>query len=157
MQDQHNADIASLKDQITQSKADLAAEEIRMTEERAASDAQAQRIQAENYRLLMDQNASNELFKRRHRPHLPADYNAMNLFGTPGAGTSNHAALNWTIVPRTGAPDQPQVMGPPPRTDNPRRYTTRPPGHFSTPLDNMIAAASRLAAIPIEGESPAAI
>ncbi len=54
--DQHNADIARLKDQITQAKEDLAAEEIRMTEERAALDAQAQRIQAENYRLLMDQN-----------------------------------------------------------------------------------------------------
>ena len=41
MQDQHNADIASLKDQITQAKADLAAEETRMAEERAALDAQA--------------------------------------------------------------------------------------------------------------------
>ena len=44
MQDQHNADIASLKDQITQAKADLAAEETMMAEERAALDAQAQRI-----------------------------------------------------------------------------------------------------------------
>ena len=32
-----------------------------------------------------------------------------------------------------------------------------PPGHFSTPLDNMIAAASRLAAIPVEGDSPMAV
>lgn len=80
----------------------------------------------------------------------------MNLFGTPGAGTSNPPAVNWNADPRTGAPDQPQVMGPPQRTDNPPRYTTPPPGHFSTPLDNMIAAASRLAAISIEGESPVA-
>ena len=128
-----------------------------MAEEWAASDAQAQRIQAENYRLLMDQNASNEVFRRRHRSRLPTDYNAMNLFGTPGAGTSNPPAVNRNTDPRTWAPDQPQVMGPPQRTDNPPRYTTPPPGHFSTPLDNMIAAASRLAAIPIEGESPAAV
>ena len=65
-QDQHNADVASLKDQITQAKEDLASEETRMAEERAALDAQAQRIQAENYRLLMDQNASNQVFRRRH-------------------------------------------------------------------------------------------
>ena len=43
-QDQHNGDIANLKDQITQAKEDLAAEETRMAEERAALDAQAQRI-----------------------------------------------------------------------------------------------------------------
>ena len=85
-QDQHNADIASLKDQITQAKADLAAEETRMAEERAALDAQAQRIQAENYRLLMDQNALNQVSRRKHQSRLPADYNAMNLFGTSGAG-----------------------------------------------------------------------
>lgn len=156
-QDQHNADIASLKDQITQAKADLAAEETRMAEERAALDAQVQRIQAKNYQLLMDQNASNQVFRRRYQSRLPADYNAMNLFDTPGAGTSNPAAVNRTMIPRTGAPDQPQVMGPPRRTDNPPRYTTPPPGHFSTPLDNMIGAASRLAAIPIEGESPTAV
>ena len=114
-----------------------------MAEERAALDAQAQRIQAENYRLLMDQNTLNQVSRRKHQSRLPADYNAMNIFGTPGAGTSNPPAVNRNTDPRTGAPDQPQVMGPPHRTDNPPRYTTPPPGHFSTPLDNMIAAASR--------------
>ena len=34
-QDQHNADVTKLKDQIIQAKADLAAEEARMAEERA--------------------------------------------------------------------------------------------------------------------------
>ena len=38
-QDQHNADIARLKDQITQAKEDLAIEDARMVEERAALDA----------------------------------------------------------------------------------------------------------------------
>ena len=84
-----------------------------MAEERAALDAQSQRIQAENYRLLLDQNASNDVLRRRHQSRLPTDYNAMNLFSTPGAGTSNPAAVNRTDVPRTGALDQPQTMGPP--------------------------------------------
>ena len=41
---QHNAEVAKLRDQITQAKEDLAAEKIRMAEERAALDAQARRI-----------------------------------------------------------------------------------------------------------------
>ena len=45
-QDRHNANMAKLKDQITQAKEDLAAEDTRMAEERAALDAQSQRIQA---------------------------------------------------------------------------------------------------------------
>ena len=51
---QHNVDVAKLKDQIVQAKADLAAEEARMDEERAALDARSQEIQAQNYRLTLD-------------------------------------------------------------------------------------------------------
>ena len=40
-QEVHNAEIAKVKEQITQAKADLAAENARMTTERAALDAQA--------------------------------------------------------------------------------------------------------------------
>ena len=40
-QDAHNAEIVKAKDQITQAKADLAAEDTRMAAERAALDAQA--------------------------------------------------------------------------------------------------------------------
>ena len=156
-QDRHNAEVTKLRDQITQAKEDLAAEETGMAEERAALDAQSQRIHAKNYRLLLDQNASNDVLRRRHQSRLPTDYNAMNLFSTPGAGTSNLAAVNRTAAPRTGTPDQPQVMVPPRRTDNSPQYTTPPLGHFSTPLDNMITSASRLAAITMEGESPAAV
>ena len=45
-QDRHNTEVAKLQDQITQAKEGLAAEEIRMAEEHATLDAQAQRIQA---------------------------------------------------------------------------------------------------------------
>ena len=80
----------------------------------------------------------------------------MNLFNTPGAGPSDPAAVNRTEAPGT-APDQPRVMDPPRRMDNPPQYITTPPSHFSSPLDNMIVAASRLAAIPMEGDSLAAV
>ena len=46
-QDVHNAEIAKVKEQITQAKADMAAENARMTTERAALDAQV-------YRLMFD-------------------------------------------------------------------------------------------------------
>ena len=49
-QDVHNTDIAKVKEQITQAKADLAAEDTRMAAERAALDAHA-------YRLMLDQSA----------------------------------------------------------------------------------------------------
>ena len=46
-QDEHNAEITKVKDQITQAKADLAAENTKMAMERAELDAQA-------YRLMLD-------------------------------------------------------------------------------------------------------
>jgi len=155
-QDQHNADVAKLKDQITQAKADLAAEEARMAEERAALDAQSQKIQAQNYWLMLDQNMSNEVMRRKYRSRLPPVYEGMNLFNTPVAGPSNPAGVNRTEAPGA-APDQPRVMYSPRRTENPPQYITMPPGHFSSPLDNMIAIASRLAAISMEGDSLAAV
>ena len=42
--DQHNTEVTKLQNQITQAKEDLAAEEARMTEERASLDAQSQQI-----------------------------------------------------------------------------------------------------------------
>lgn len=146
-----------MRDQITQAQEDLSAEETRMADERSALDAQSQRIQAENYRLLLDQNTLNEVLRRRHRSRLPPVYKAMNLFNTPGAGPSNPVAVNRIEAPGTGASDQPPVTDPLRRTDSPSQYMPTPPGHFSTPLDNMIVATSRLAAIPMEGESPATV
>ena len=43
----------------------------------------------------------------------------------------------------------------------PRMYTAlphyAPPGHFSNPLENLIAASARLAALPMEGDSLTAV
>lgn len=86
-QDEHNAEIAKVKDHITQAKVDLAAEDTRMAAERAELDAQA-------YRLMLDQSTSNDVMRIRYRSHSPPVYEARNLFDTPGAGTSNPPVVN---------------------------------------------------------------
>ena len=76
-------EIAKVKEQITQAKTDLAAEDTRMAAERAALDAQA-------YKLMLDQSASHEVMRRKHRSRLPPVFEARDLFNTPGPRTSNH-------------------------------------------------------------------
>ena len=49
------------------------------------------------------------------------------------------------------------MPNPSPNQTLPQRFLTPPPGHFSNLVDNMLAAATQLAAIPIEGESPVAV
>ena len=57
--DQHNAKIAKVKDLIAQAKADLATENASMATKRAELEAQA-------YRIRLDQNASEEVMRRRY-------------------------------------------------------------------------------------------
>ena len=52
---------------MVQAKEDLAAEDVRITAERAALDVQAQQIQAHDFWLTQDQNAANEVMRRRHQ------------------------------------------------------------------------------------------
>ena len=149
-QDVHNMEIAKVREQITQAKAGLAAEDTRMATERAALDAQA-------YRLMLDQNASHEAMRRKYRSRLPPGFEARDLFNTPGAGTSNPLEGNRVEAPGTGAPVQPRRM------DSPRQNTVIPQAvstpldHYSNPMDNLVAAAAWLETIPIEGDSPQAV
>ena len=76
---------------------------------------------------------------------------------TPGAGTSNQPILNRMEAPGTGAPVQLGTMDPPRQNNIVPQYVPTPPGHYSNPLDNIVAAASQLAALPTDGESPVAI
>ena len=159
-QDQHDAEVAQLKLDIAQAKEDLAAEGVRMAAEWAALDAQTQFIQAQSFRLTMDQNASNEVMRRRYQKaqsRLPPVYDPRNLFNTPGAGPSNPLEINQITAPGVGMLVQPPVMGPPRVNTAPPPYVPTPPGHYSNPLENMIAAAARLAALPVEGDSPTAV
>ena len=126
-----------------QAKEDLAAEDVRITIERAALDAQAQRIQAHTFRLTMDQNASNEVMRRRYQKtqsRLPLVYDPRNLFHTPGAGPINPSELDRVAALGVGTPVQPQVMGPPCMNTAPPQYVPTPTVHYSNPLENMIAA-----------------
>ena len=113
-------------------KEDLAAEGIRMAAERAALDAQTQLIQAQSFQLTMDQNAANEVMRRRHQKaqsRLPPVYDPRNLFNTPGAGSSNPPGV---IAPGSGPLIQPLVMGPPQVPPAPPQYVPIPPGHYNT-------------------------
>ena len=147
-----------------------------MAAERAALDAQTQLIQAQSFRLTVDQNASNEVMRRRHQKaqsRLPPVYDPRNLFNTPGAGPRNPPWLipqtgnppwltprpgpDHVVTPGEGAPFQSPVMGPPRINMAPPQDVPTPPGHYSNPLENMIAAATRLAALPIDGDSPSTV
>ena len=108
-QEAHDAEVAKVREQIVQAKADLAAEKDRMAAERAALDAQA-------YKLMLDQNASQAVLKRKHRSRLPLGFDPGILFHTPGAGTSNplgHLEVNRVEGPGPGAMVQPRLMEPP--------------------------------------------
>ena len=88
---------------------------------------------------------------------LPLTYDPRNLFCTPDAGPSNPPEINRVATPGAGTPVQPRVMEPPRMNTAPPHYVPTPPGHYSNPLENMIAAAARLATLPAEGDSPTAI
>ena len=66
-QAQHDAEVGQLRLDLVKAKEDHAAEGTRMAAERAALDAQTQLIQAQSFRLTMDQNASNEVKRRRQQ------------------------------------------------------------------------------------------
>ena len=121
-----------------------------MATERAALDAQA-------YRLMLDQNVSQEVMRRKYRSRLPPVFEARDLFNTPGAGTSNPLEGHRSEAPGTGAPVQPRRMDPPRQNTVIPPVVLTPPGHYSNPMDNLVAAAARLEAIPIEGDSPQAV
>ena len=137
-QEAHNAEIAKVREQIVQAKADLAAEKDRMAAERAALDAQA-------YKLMLDQNASQEVLKQKHRSRLPLGFDPRNLFRTPGAGPSNppqYPETNRIEAPGPGEPVQPRLMGPPQQNIMNLPPVQTPPGHYSNPMDNLVAAAA---------------
>src|SRR3954462_4194274 len=106
---------------------------------RAAFDAQA-------YKLMLDQNASQEVLRRKYRSRLPSVFEGRDLFNTPGAGTSNQPVVNRAAAPGTGASVQPRVIDLPRHNPEPRIMPT-PPDHYSTPLYNLVAAAACLEAI----------
>ena len=159
-QAEHDAEVVRLREEIVQAKENLATEDTRLATERAALDARAQQLQSEAFQLTMDLNTSNEVMRRRHQKSQsrpPSIYDPRNLFRTPGVGPSNPPEVNPAATPGAGTPGQPRVMEPPRVNTAPPQYVPTPPGHYSNPLENMIAAAARLAALRAKGDSPTAI
>ena len=105
----------------------------------------------------MDQNASNEIMRRRHKSHLPLVYEGRNLFCMPRAGTSNPPEIKLAAVHGSRTPVQPCMTEAPRLNSAPPQHVPTPPGHYSNPLENMIAAAARLAALLVDGEFPTAV
>ena len=159
-QAEHDAEVAQVREEIARAKEALAAEDTRLAAKRTALDARAQQIQSEAFQLTMSLNASNEVMRRRHQKaqsHLPPVYDPRNLFCTPGAGPNNPLEASQFATSGAGAPVQPRVMEPPHVNMALPRYVPTPPGHFSNPLENLIAASARLAALPVDGDSPTAV
>src|SRR3954464_5595863 len=121
-----------------------------MTAERAALDAQA-------YKLMLDQNASQEVMRRKYRSRLPSVFEGRNLFNTPEAGINNPPVVNRAEAPAAGAPVQPRLIDLPRHNAGVPQAVPTPPGHYSNPMDNLVVAAARLEAIPVEGDSLQAI
>ena len=84
-------------------------------------------------------------------------YDAVEYVATEGLFAGTGSDTFSPNAPMTRAMAQPRVTYPP-RLDltSPLQVLT-PSGHYSNLLDNMIAAVSRLAALLLEGHSPAAV
>ena len=108
----------------------------------------------------MSINASNEVMRRTHQKtqsRLPPNYDPRVLFATPGAGPSNPPDANQFMTSGAGGPAQRQEMPPPHMSMVPPRYVPVPEGHFSNPMENLIAVSARLAALPVDGDDPTAV
>ena len=159
-QSEHEAEVAQVRGEIARAKETLAAEDTRLATERAALDVWAQQLQAEAFQLTLSLNASNEVMRRRHQKtqsRLPQIYDPRNLFATPGAGPSNPPGANQFMTSGAGGPVQPPVTAPLHGNMAPPHYVPIPQGHFSNPMENLIAASARLAALPVDGDDPTAV
>src|SRR3954471_22239030 len=106
---------------------------------------------------MLDQNASQEVMRRKYGSRLPLVFEARDLFNTPGAGTNNPPVVNRAEAPATSAPVQPRLIDLPHHNAGVPQAVPTPPGHYSNPMDNLVAAVAGLEAIPIEGDSLQAI
>ena len=88
---------------------------------------------------------------------LPPNYDPRVLFATPGAGPSNPPEADRLMTAGTGGPAQPRDMVPPHVSMPPPRHVPIPQGHFSNPMENLIAASAHLAVLPMEGDDPTVV
>ena len=107
------------------------------------------------FRLELERQSAAVVQRMRHQSCLPEQYEARNLFNTPGTGRNVPLAVTRTTeIPGSRAAAQRQQLDPPRRNQNPPPLYPTPPGHYSNPAENMVAAATRLDTIPIPDEAP---
>ena len=146
---QHDAELLQLKGRIDQAREDLKTEKAMIAIRQAELNDQA-------FHLRMEQASAQGVRSRKYQSRLPPVYEATDLFRTPGAGTSNDPALNRRAAPARDEPVQ-QPTAEQDRQITSAPHVPTPPGHYSNPLDNIVATASCLAALPMEGTSPVAL
>ena len=118
-------------------------------------DAEAERLRADAFRLELEQQSAAAVQRMRHQSRLPDQYEARNLFNTPGTGRNAPLTITQTAeVPGSRAAVQHRQPDPPRRNQTPPQHFPTPPGHYSNPVENMIAAAARLNALPLAEGTP---
>lgn len=170
-QEERNTEIAKIHEQMAKAQEDIDAENNWMVQLRTQIQQETEGLRMEAWRIGLRQHASEAVHRRRHESHLPPGFEPTRLFNTPGTGTSTPAApiipqLN-RVVPHAGdgrspaaqphQPTQHHQLEPaqhasPVRT-TPDRFVT-PAGHFSNPVDDLLAEATNLTALPITGYTP---
>ncbi|KAI4994316.1 hypothetical protein ZWY2020_029364 [Hordeum vulgare] len=147
-QEEINAELAKLREAVAKAHQDAETESARMETRQAQIAAERMRLNTDNWRLERQHRASDAVHQRRHQGRLPHDLNPTRLFDTPqtpGMGAAPAGGL--------GRPPNPPIQ--PTEGQIPRFRTPR--GHFSNPVDNVLAATRHLESLPIHGNTPAEI
>ncbi|KAI4978373.1 hypothetical protein ZWY2020_014927 [Hordeum vulgare] len=148
-----NAELAKLWEEMAKNQRDVEAEAARMAAQQAPITAETEQLNTKGWRLERQQRASDAIHQRRHHGRLPTDLHPTRLFDTPhtpGMGPDRplQAAPGEGLVQPPPNPPPPQ----PAEAHAPRFQTPR--GHFSNPVDNVLAATRHLESLPIYGISP---
>ncbi|KAI4965102.1 hypothetical protein ZWY2020_057506 [Hordeum vulgare] len=154
-QESVNAELTKLREEMAKAQRDMEAGAARIETQQAAVAAETDRLNTEDWRLGIQQRASDAVHQRRYGERVPADLHPTRLFDTPrtpGAGPDRllqAAPRGGTIPPPIPPPDQPMDT-------HATRFQT-PRGHFSNPIDNVMAATRHLESLLIYGNTPAEI
>ncbi|KAI4972727.1 hypothetical protein ZWY2020_003652 [Hordeum vulgare] len=147
-QEEINAEVAKLREAVAKAHQDAEMESARIETRQAQIAAERMRLNTDNWRLERQQRASDAVHQRRHQGRLPHDLNPTRLFDTrrtPGMGAAP-----------AGGPGHPPNPPAQPIEDQIPRFRT-PQGHFSTPVDNVLAATRHLESLPIHSNIRAEI
>ena len=137
-------ELTKLRSRIVEVQKEIDAENARMVELHARIHQEMERLKAEAWRLGVQREASEAVYERRCHSGLPPNLEPQQLFNTP--------QLTPGTVQQPG--NRQEEPAQPPLTHSPPRRFQTPRGHFSNPVDNMLAATQNMEALPMNGNSP---